>query len=418
MPLTNWAGNLTYGAQKLVCPHSVEELQQVAADSKKLRVLGSKHSFNTIADTPNRLVSLEHLPRPMALSADRSTVTVHGAARYGELSRFLESQGVALRNMASLPHISVAGACATATHGSGIANQALSSSVTAMEMVTAEGNLVQVSRQSHGEQFQGMVVHLGSLGIVTSVTLDIVPTYQIAQSVYLDLPLASLKSHFDEIMASGYSVSLFTTWQPDRIDQVWVKRRVDSGSSPAASQSFFGATPASVPCHPIGDVPAVSCTQQLGVPGPWHERLPHFRYEHVPSHGEELQTEYFVPREHALEALAAVRSLREKFAPLLLISEIRAIASDMLWMSPFYQRDSIGIHFTWKPDQASVTALLPLIEERLAPFHPRPHWAKIFTLPAEQVQASYERLPEFRELVREIDPTAKFRNNFIASILG
>ncbi len=290
-----------------------------------------------------------------------------------------------------------------------------------LEIVTANGDLVHFSNVSHTGLFDGAVISLGCLGVIVSLDLALLPTFQVAQTVYENLPLKNLVDHFDEIMSSAYSVSLFTDWQRDSINQVWIKQRQPDGVSTqriAPLPDFFGATPATRPMHPIGGFPAETCTQQLGVPGPWQDRLPHFRIGTTPSAGNELQSEYFVPREQAVDALHAVARLRDQFAPHLLVSEIRCIAADNFWISPAYQRNSVGFHFTWEPDWAAVNALLPYLEAQLAPFNPRPHWAKVFTMPPQQIQACYERLGDFQGwLLERYDSHGKFRNAYMDNLL-
>jgi len=318
-----------------------------------------------------------------------------------------------LHNLASLPHISVAGACATATHGSGNNNGNLATAVVAMEIVTANGELITLTREHDGERFQGAVVGLGGLGVVTKLTLNISPAFEMAQAVYENLPLAEVEHHFDEITGSAYSVSLFTDWQDASFNQVWLKQRVMDLSTDIGTSDFFGATPAPEHLHPIRAISAENCTAQMRIPGPWYERLPHFRMEFTPSSGEELQTEYLVPRLYAIAAIQAIYSLHSKIAPLLLISEIRTIAADTLWLSPCYGQACVALHFTWKKDWGAVKQLLPLIEAQLAPFQARPHWGKLFTMPPMQVRALYERMRDFQDLLHEYDPQGKFRNDFL-----
>jgi xylitol oxidase len=408
----NWAGNYAYRAARLHRPTTVAEIQELAARSRKLRVLGTRHSFNDIADTPEDLVSTEHLGQVEAIDPARRTVTVGAGIRYGQLCRELHAAGFALHNMASLPHISVAGACATATHGSGDRNGNLASAVAAVELVTADGALVQLSRERDGERFNGVPVNLGGLGVITKVTLDIVPAFEVRQYVYERLPLAELERHFDEIESSAYSVSLFTDWSGPYINQVWLKRRAGDGAGepPAA---LFGASPAPADRHPIDGISAVNCTAQMGVPGPWYERLPHFRMDFTPSAGDELQTEYLLPRRHALAAIGAVAQMSAQVSPLIQTSEVRTVAADQLWMSPCYGQDCVALHFTWKPDWPAVSQLLPRIEAALAPLEARPHWGKLFSVPPEQIRALYPRLPDFQRLLGELDPQRKFSNAFL-----
>lgn len=414
----NWAGNYVYNAARLHCPGSVAELQKIVADSPLVKALGTRHSFNSIADTTGDLISLERLDGNVALDRESCTVTVEAGIRYGTLCRYLDGEGFALHNLASLPHISVAGACATATHGSGNGNGCLATAVTALEMVTASGEIVTLSRERDPETFPGAVVGLGALGIVTKLTLTVEPAYMVRQVVYEDLPLSVLAENFDEITSSAYSVSLFTDWRGDRINQVWRKSRVpEDASGFAAEPTWFGATLALDNRHPLAHLSAENCTEQRGIPGPWFERLPHFRMEFTPSSGEELQSEYLVPRQNALAALQAISGLRSQIAPLLQISEIRTVAADDLWMSPFYRQPGVGFHFTWLKDWTGVRAVLPRIEAALAPFDARPHWGKLSTLTGEKISPLYPRLPDFQELRRRYDPTGKFRNAFLDEAL-
>ena len=411
--LTNWAGNHAYRAALLHQPQSIEELQEVVRSGRSLRVLGSRHSFNAIADTTGDLVSLRKLPRIFDLDPVAGTVTIDGGVRYGELCGPLDAAGFALHNLASLPHISVAGACATATHGSGDRSGNLATAISAMEVVTAAGEIASFARDRDPDALAGAVVSLGGLGAVTSLTLDLQPTFQMRQDLYENLPLAEALDHFDEVSSMADSVSLFTEWRGPLFEQLWLKRRVVDGDVYEPPAILFGATRATVPIHPIKRMSAAALTEQLGVAGPWHERMPHFRMDHTPSSGAELQTEYLVPRRHAAAALRAISGIRDRFAALLQISEVRTIAPDQLWMSTAFDRPSAAIHFTWQPDRDAVGRVLPLIEAALAPFEPRPHWGKVFTLAPETVRSSYQKLPGFVELLQRNDPDGKFRNAFL-----
>jgi xylitol oxidase len=386
-------------------------VQEVVKSCAKLRALGSRHSFNGIADSSANQISLMHLDQ-MTLDREGRTVTIGAGVTYGGLSPYLDSNGFALHNLASLPHISVAGARATATHGSGIRNKNLATAVSVMEIVTADGNVVNLSRQRDGERFLGAVVDLGAVGVITSLTLDIQPTFEASQVVYENLSMGVLEESLEDVFSGGYSVSLFTDWQGHRCCQAWVKTRVEPGATPEINPEFFGAKLAAENLHPAGGPPE-NCTEQGGIPGPWHERLPHFRMGFTPSCGEELQSEYFVPLERGYEAILAMEQLRDQITPLLIISELRTIDADSLWMSPCYKRPSMAIHFTWQPDWPKVKAVLPLIEATLAPFDARPHWGKLFTIPHSRLRALYEKLPDFQALLNEYDPSGKFRNDYL-----
>ncbi|MEV0090842.1 FAD-binding protein [Streptomyces sp. NPDC050738] len=410
--LTNWAGNIAFTAPHLDSPATLDELRKSVTASTRVRVLGSGHSFNEIADTDGTLLSVAGLPPVVEVDRDASTVRVAAGVRYAELARQVHQHGFALHNMASLPHISVAGSVATGTHGSGNGNGSLATAVRELDLLTADGELLTLSRERDGERFDGAVVSLGALGVVTSLTLDLVPAFELGQRVRTGLELSVLDEHFDAVTSAAYSVSLFTDWRGPRFGQVWLKYEADK------EPEFPWAPEAEGPLHPVPGVSPEHCTQQQGVPGPWHERLPHFRAEFTPSNGEELQSEYLVDRAHAVAALHAVDAIRETVAPVLQICEVRTMAGDSLWLSPAYGRDTVGLHFTWVKDMTAVEPVLRLLEEALAPFSPRPHWGKVFATPTPQLADRYPRFTEFQSLARDLDPAGKFTNSFLAPLLA
>lgn len=415
-PLTNWAGNYRYSTSRLHRARSVEQAREYVRQHERLRVLGTRHCFNGIADSRHNLLSLGDMTG-VAMDPTAHTATVEAGVSYGRLCPALDRRGLALHNLASLPHISVAGACATATHGSGVGNGNLATAVSGLEIVTASGDLLTLSRERDRRTFHGGVVALGALGVVTKVTLDVQPAFVMRQDVYLDLPMAQATAHFEEIVSAGYSVSLFTDWQQGRVNEVWIKRRVEQGDTPATDPELFGARRATRNVHPIVELSAEHCTEQMGVPGPWYERLPHFRMGFTPSSGKELQSEYFVPLGHAVDAILAIERLRDQVGPHLMISELRTIDGDRLWMSPCYEQPSLAIHFTWKQDWPSVRRVLPLIERELDPFNVRPHWGKLFTLAPATLRRRYEQCEEFKQLLAAHDPRGKFRNAFLTAML-
>ena len=400
--MKNWAGNTTYSTDRVFAPRTIAEAQEVVAQTERLRPLGTRHSFSRVADTDGALISTEHLDHVVAIGD--GTVTVEAGIRYGDLGCTLAQHGLAMPNYASLPHISVGGAIATATHGSGARNQSLAASVAAVDLVCADGSLVHFGRRD--EDFDGAIVALGALGLVVRVSLDVVPEFELRQYVFERLPWATVEAHLEEMLAFGYSTSLFTLWTEAGVDQVWVKSTGLSTRSSVRPRRTGRATRSPGPI-------TANTTEQLGVPGPSAERLPHFRLGFTPSGGDELQSEYAIAREHAVEALRALRPLGPILTPLLLISEIRAVAADSLWLSPFHERDSVCVHFTWKPRGAEVNAVLPQIEAALAPFEPRPHWGKLFV---RSPASSYRRLPAFRALRARLDPGRVFGNAFDAQL--
>ncbi|MBB3055476.1 FAD-binding protein [Mucilaginibacter gotjawali] len=410
--LKNWAGNLTYSTGNVFYPTTVAEVQQLVKAHTKIKALGTRHCFNTIADSRDNLLSTSKMNQVVSLNTAENTVTVEAGIKYGELAPYLHQKGYALHNLASLPHISVGGSITTATHGSGIRNGNLSSAVTGLELVIADGSIVHFSKAADREKLNAAVVGLGALGIITKVTLAIQPTFMVSQRVFTGLPMAQVKENFEKIMSAGYSVSLFYDWQTDLINEVWIKSRIGTDTLPDQPE-FYGAKAATKNLHPIIALGAENCTEQMGVPGPWFERLPHFKMGFTPSSGKELQAEYFVPLHHAVAAIEAVAKLGKQIGPHLFITEIRTIAADDLWMSPCRHQTSVTIHFTWKQETEAVLALLPQIEQALAPFNPRPHWGKVFTLAPKILEARYPKLHDFKKLVAAFDPHGKFRNGFL-----
>lgn len=412
--LTNWAGNLAYSAESVHYPTSVTEVQELVSRLPRVKALGTRHSFNTIADSPGgALISLSELAPEVTIDADAMSVSVTGGTRYGVLAAELQAHGYALHNTGSLPHISVAGATATGTHGSGDRNGILSTAVSGVELVTADGSLVTVDRSN--PDLKALAVGLGAFGVITRVVLDIQPTYLVRQDVYRNAPWDSVLEAFDEVMSSAYSVSLIGDFGSPVVRELWQKTRVESvpdddEQPEPAPASLHGGTWYDDAEEP----PDHALNVRAGIAGPWSDRLPHFRLDAPPSAGgDELQTEYFVDRRHAVDALRMLRSLGARISPHLHATEIRTVAADDLWLSPAYERDSLCIGFTWRKHPAEVMALLADIEAALASYEPRPHWGKLFTFSDADLARRFPRLPDFLELTTTYDPTGKFSNAFI-----
>ena len=395
------------------------ELQALLSDSPRIRPIGTGHSFNRIADTDGDQISVAGLPHLLEVDPAERSVTIAAGMRYGEVAGPLHDRGWALANLGSLPHISVAGAVATGTHGSGERNGGLATAVRALQMVVPGGELVTLEDRD-SDVFDGAVVALGALGVVTRLTLDVIPSFDVRQHVYDDLPFDALIDAFEEVVSAAYSVSVFTDWRAPVRARVWLKQRVDDPEQPPGEppQDWLGAALATEPRHPIAGMSPVHCTPQLGEPGPWHERLPHFRLGFTPSSGAELQSEYLVGRSRAVEALHAVAALSDQIAPVLLTSEIRTVAADDLWLSPAYHRDSVALHFTWIADEAAVAPVVSAVEAALAPFAPRPHWGKVFSTPPRMMAAQYERWPDFTALSQRFDPDGVLRNDLLMEYLA
>jgi xylitol oxidase len=408
---TNWAGNIAFSPKRWLTPGTVSELQDDIAAHRKVRIAGSRHSFNSIVDSADTIISTENLNRVIHIDSAAGEVTVEGGARYGDVATTLDRKGFALANLASLPHISIAGAVATATHGSGVNNGNLATAVTGMQIVTADGTLATFSRESHPVEFDGMVVNIGALGAVATLTLRIEPTFQLCQQVFPHVPLPDALSNIDDVLGCAYSVSLFTTYGDLTIDQVWVKRRTDQG--PPISE-LLGVAAASDKLHPLAGHDPVSCTTQQGIVGPWHERLPHFCMDFTPSSGDELQSEYFIPREHTAAAYRALMVLSAEIQPLLYVSEIRTVKADSLWLSPAFGRDATAFHFTWRQKSNKVLALLERIEALLLPLGAQPHWGKVYL----HKPTGYAKMADFVSLRQAFDLGGKFVNPYVERALG
>ena len=409
--MKNWSGTVTFADSQTFAPTTVLEFSEVVALHPKVRARGSAHCFNAIADTDELSVTFENLPHDLVINKEKQTVTVSAGIKYGELAVALEERGWALHNMASLPHISVAGAIATATHGSGVGNGNLATAVRSLEIVLPDGSLKKVSKGD--ENFEGYVVGLGLTGIATRIELVIEPTYSISQTVYRGMSRDTYAANLNEIMSLAYSVSYFTTWAAAGGGEVWAKFRAGA----VAPDGLFEAYPATSNRHPLPGLNPEPCTEQMAVSGPWHLRLPHFKMEFTPSAGDEIQSEFFVDRKDAPAAIAALEKIAPQINEILWVTEIRAIAADELWMSPHFQRDSIGIHFTWKKVDA-VYEMVKVVEAVLAPFKYRPHMGKVYSASPEYLRTVMPMMERFGQLVSEIDPMNKFGNAMTDRLLG
>ena len=402
--MKNWAGNIKFQDSKTLTPKSIDEIQNIVRNNPKVKVRGTAHCFNTIADTKYVALLLEQMPREIIINKEKKSVTVSAGLKYGEVAEELHKNGWALHNLASLPHISIAGAIATGTHGSGTKNGSLATAVKSFDVVFADGSFRNVN-SSDGDLYYGGVIGLGLVGIVVRVELDIQPTFNLGQNVYLEMKRDNFRDHFDEIMSSGYSVSFVTTWRQGIPGEVWVK--FVEGSTPP--KVLFGSHCATEKLHLLKNHSPDPCNDQLGMLGPWHLRLPHFKMEFTPSSGTELQSEFFVDKTQASSVLLALEAIADQISIPLIGSEIRTIASDDFWMSPQYKSDDVGLHFTWKQIPETLEAV-KTIETILEPFKYRPHLGKIYTATPSYISSAFPKFQNFKELISQIDPHNKFGN--------
>ena len=413
---TNWSENIRYEAVALHHPSSVAELQELVAGAANVKALGTRHSFNTIADSPGGVqVSTASLDLDVSIDTDTMAATVPGGWSYSAVAAALEARGLALHNLGSLPHISVAGATATGTHGSGDTNRVLSAAISGLEIVTADGSLMHVDRSM--AELGAMAVGLGAFGVITRITLDVEPSYLVRQDIYEGARWDTVLANLDEIMASAYSVNLHAGFSSATTRKIWQKSRVEIDASGEP-------VPVEVPDQRWGGERLLTELEPgrvttINIPGPWSDRLAHFLPESSPSvGGDELQTEYFVGRSDAVAAIEALRAMGERIDPHLHGTEIRTVAADDLWLSPVTGRDCLSIGFTWKKHPKEVLALLPDIEAALARFEPTPHWGKLFAFDRSDLAGRFARLDDFLELAATLDPHGKFANPFLDRLAG
>lgn len=406
--MQNWSKNVDFNDRGYLQPETLAELQELVRSNAKLRARGTAHCFNEIANTSSYAINLSKMPQTIEVNSGSNSVTVAAGLKYGELAPVLHQHGWALNNLASLPHISIAGSISTGTHGSGIKNQNLANQVLSLDLITAEGERRHIDRANPA--FNALVVGLGLGGIVYQYELKIEPTFKIRQVVYPEIPLDVLQRSFDQIMGTAYSVSYFTDWGSDQVGNLWCKFR----DGEVIPDSIGGSAKAEKKYHPIPSVDPVACTDQHGEPGYWHERLSHFKLDFTPSVGEEIQTEFFIDRKDAAAAIEAVSKLGAEISPLLWITELRTVAADDLWLSGAYKRDTLAIHFTWKKDDA-IYPVIEKVEAALRPFNYRPHWGKVFSADGAYLKSVYPKMSEFQALVTALDPSNKFGNAFTRS---
>ena len=406
--MKNWSGNIEYRPADIARPESISVLQKVVAGASKVRAYGSGHSFNTLADTDGTLIAFSEFDKNIEIDSSKMLVRVPAGVRYGEVAPKLHANGFALKNMGSLPHITVVGATSTGTHGSGVGNKNLSGSIAEIELITATGDAITLDQ----DELPAARVALGSIGIIHHLTLDIVPTYDVAQTVYFDLPFDQLTSNLDEILSAGYSVSVLSMWGDEFVDQVWVKSKIGTNAV-LTQKEWFGAKLATRKSNPIREADSAAATEQFGLPGPWFERLPHFKLDFTPSFGDELQTEYFIDRKDAPAALNAIYKIRKELSELIMVCEMRTVAQDENWLSEAYGRETFVFHFTWRPNIPAVEKLLLKIEASLEPFMARPHWGKVFTNTAFDFSSLYPKFNSFLTYRSTYDPSRKFVNKLL-----
>uniref|UniRef100_A0A915D0Y3 FAD-binding PCMH-type domain-containing protein n=1 Tax=Ditylenchus dipsaci TaxID=166011 RepID=A0A915D0Y3_9BILA len=416
-PLLNWGGNFNFSTQDIKYPTTTAGVQQLVKECKgKIRPVGTRHSFSEIANTNDTLICLVHMNLILSVDPSVPSVTVQAGITYTDLIPFLQSIGLAIPMMASLGEISIAGAINTAVHGSGAGIGNLATQVLGLQMVLADGSVVQYSKGQNDTELAAATVGLGALGIVTQVTLQAQPTYNLAINVFENMDMSVLDTQLYNITHSGYAINMWSTFgTPGVLDQVWITTKVDSNGVNAYGNvsQLYGAPAATAQSSPIAALPPTYVVPQMGIVGPYYERLTDYDLGLSGQEGQQTQSEYYVDFDDFVPALKALQTLSAEINAVVYVALFRITEKDELWMSPQYKKTTMAIHFSWQPKLDQVMALLPKIEAALAPFNPIPHWGKLYTLKPEQYLPLLPKYPEWREQVELHDPTHKFRNKWL-----
>lgn len=409
--LMNWSENFTFEATGVERPKTIAQLQDVVAAAPRAKAVGTRHCFTRIADSPGGvLVDTSGLDVGVTVDHDTMTATVPAGWSYSKIVAELEAQGVALPNLASLPHVSIAGATATGTHGSGDTNQVMAACMSGIELVDGEGELRTID--SGHPDLKALSVGLGAFGIFTTLTVDVEPSYLVQGAYFRETSWQNLLDNLDDVMASAYSVNLHAAYSDTNVRGIWSKYRLEGSEPLDLPDELFGMTRVEGQLTPGKNT-------IINEPGPWSERLAHFTPESAPSaEGDELQTEYFVDRKHGAAAINALRKMGADLDPHLHGTEIRTVASDDLWLSPCYRRETLSLGMTWRKHEPEVRALLPRMEEALAPFEARPHWAKLFAYDRSALLDQFEHLDATLTLAESYDPNGTFNNPYLERIRG
>ncbi|KAI1700234.1 d-arabinono-1,4-lactone oxidase domain-containing protein [Ditylenchus destructor] len=357
--LHNWGNNFRFSTQNIQYPTSVEEVQQIVRNANKLRVVGTRHSFSKIADSPNTMLSTLALKNIIGFDPTVPSITVQAGITYTDLNPFLPNYG------------------------------------------------------PNDPELKAIAVGLGAFGVITQVELEVEPTFNLTNYVFVNMPEQDIYDHFDEIENLGYSVQLFTDFStPGVWDQVWVWVRSDENSNVGNMQNLYGATRTHEQVTAIEALPPTYLMEQ-GKEQPWYYGLVDYHLGLSGFDGAEIQSEYFMPYENAIPAIQAVSNFSDLIAPRVYTMLIRTIKGDDLWMSESFNETTVAIHFTWKPNMTAVMEVLPQIEQALLPYGARPHWGKVFAQGPETYLHRYPKLNQWKQLAETLDPTHKFRNKFL-----
>lgn len=430
---SNWSGTVAWDDCEVLEPTTIGELQSIIAYSPKVRVIGSAHSFTPLVRSSGRvkptLLSLRHIPRTWSLDEKKKTVTVDAATTYSELCHALDKTGFALPNTSSLSHFQIAGAIATATHGSSgsrngrLTRSGLADTVVGLEIVGPDGTIRNVNK-GH-PQFSSSVVSLGMVGVVTRVTLSLVDDYDVIQRVYGKWPptptgtLSAFLSSLPKTIAQFDSFSAFVKWNVDDFGLLIGRKQVPRGATDSAS-----TTDPRLITGPIQGFLGQGDFATTGV-GRWCDKMFLWKNNGSPFVSQpELQIAHFVPFRDVERALHATRKVVSTWGDEVLYCELRAVRGDEHLLSP-YSADAP------KPDSFSISHSLDArlgvekvrqraseLESVLRPYQVRPHWGKLTAMTASDLKEAYGlKLKRFQEVQQQVDPNRKFTNDYLEHLL-
>jgi FAD/FMN-containing dehydrogenase len=402
-PWTNWVGNQSFTPARIASPRSEDELatlvRQAAGAGMHVRVAGAGHSFTPVAQTDGLLIEMAQLTGVTATDPVRRRVTVRAGTPIHDLYQPLWDAGLALRNQGDIDTQQIAGAVATATHGSGISNGSLSTVVRGVRLVCADGSIREIGEQDP-RLLRAAQVSIGTLGAVSELELAVTDAYRLTEEVglwrwedvlerfdelvrghrhfgFFWMPteesgaLYNLQRHGEETFADRCYVKLFDEAPPDRPDSARPGRRTDR-------------------CYRI--YPMVYS--------------PNFH-----------ELEYFVALEHGREALEAMRELMLASQPDAIYPlEVRTVGPDDAYLSPSQGTATTVISVSGTPG-TDYWAYLRSVDALLAPYRPRVHWGKLHFLTPEQLHERYPEAAEFIAVRRELDPEGVFLNDHLRPLL-
>jgi FAD/FMN-containing dehydrogenase len=401
----NWAGNQVAEVDQILRPANegdlVETVLEHVAQGHKIGAAGSTHSFSRIVPADNIIIDTKGVSGLVEADPAVGTATVLAGTRLIELGPLLWEAGLGLRNMGDIDKQTVAGAIATATHGSGIKLGSLSSVVRAVRIVTGTGEVLDIDASSP-ERLPAVQTALGTLGVITRVVLDVAPRYWLREHVearpveeVLDDWASGVPTerHWQFFYAPAESSYQLYDLPPFPKDHCWVKtlREVDMDDE---AQPIVGE----------------------------HASRTGRSYLIYPDTADEVATwvemEYMVDARDSKDAFVTLRDMvLRRFPEVISPIQLRWIAGEEAYLSPMHGRDSVSISVSGEL-KYDWLGFLAAVDETLRPWAPRPHWGKQYFLNAARTRELYPELDRFLEVREQVDPERLFLNDHLAEVLG